>query len=93
MTRAVHRTLGWFAAHAGSRRPRDRLRDYFPTWHPALAGAIERYRALGLWGADPVIRREGYDRLHAATSRSGRSVATSPSRTASTPKFAEQAIA
>ena len=34
---------------------------------PAIfAAAIERYRKLGLWAADPVIRREGYDRLHTA---------------------------
>ena len=39
---------------------------------PAVfAGAIERYRALGLWGSDPVIRREGYDRLHAAMRAAG----------------------
>jgi len=71
MTRAVHRTLGWF-----SRTPApeiaERLRDYFPDVAPAIfAGAIERYRALGLWGGDPVIRREGYDRLHAAMRAAG----------------------
>ena len=42
---------------------------------PIFAGAIERYRALGLWGPDPVIRREGYDRLHAAMRAGGRAEA------------------
>jgi NitT/TauT family transport system substrate-binding protein len=71
MTRAVHRTLGWF-----SRTPAAEiaglLRDYFPdVATPIFGGAIERYRALGLWGSDPVIRREGYDRLHAAMRAAG----------------------
>jgi NitT/TauT family transport system substrate-binding protein len=71
MTRAVHRTLGWFARTSASEIA-ERLRDYFPDVAPAIfAGAIERYRALGLWGSDPVIRREGYDRLHAAMRAAG----------------------
>jgi NitT/TauT family transport system substrate-binding protein len=71
MTRAVHRTLGWFARTPASKIA-DRLRDYFPDVAPVVfAGAIERYRALGLWGSDPVIRREGYDRLHAAMRSAG----------------------
>ena len=37
-----------------------------PSREAIFAAAIERYRTLGLWGPDPVIRREGYDRLHAA---------------------------
>ncbi|HTE82402.1 MAG TPA: ABC transporter substrate-binding protein [Reyranella sp.] len=71
MTRAVHRTLGWFARTPAAEIA-ERLHDYFPDVAPAIfAGAIERYRALGLWGSDPVIRREGYDRLHAAMRAAG----------------------
>ena len=48
------------------------LKDYFPDLPtPLYAACIDRYRALGLWGPDPVIRREGYDRLHAAMRASG----------------------
>ena len=48
------------------------MQDYFPDVPTRLfAAAIDRYRALGLWGADPVIRREGYDRLHAAMRAGG----------------------
>jgi NitT/TauT family transport system substrate-binding protein len=71
MTRAVHRTLQWFA-----RTPAiviaGLLKDYFPDLAtPLFAACIDRYRALGLWGPDPVIRREGFDRLHAAMRASG----------------------
>lgn len=71
MTRAVHRTLQWFA-RAPTSEIADRLREYFPDVAPDIfAGAMERYRVLGLWGSDPVIRREGYDRLHCAMRSAG----------------------
>ncbi len=66
MTRGMHRTLQWFGKAPASEIVR-LLASYFPDVEPAIfAAAIERYRALGLWGPDPVVRREGYDRLHAA---------------------------
>jgi|FEC22Drversion2_1045045.scaffolds.fasta_scaffold00762_1 NitT/TauT family transport system substrate-binding protein len=66
MTRGLHRTLGWFAATPAPEIARA-LQGYFPDVSPEVfAAAIERYRKLNLWGTDPVIRREGYDRLHAA---------------------------
>jgi NitT/TauT family transport system substrate-binding protein len=71
MIRAVHRTLGWFAATPAAEIA-GKLRTYFPDVPPPIfAGAIDRYRTLKLWGSDPVIRREGYDRLHAAMRAAG----------------------
>ncbi len=71
MTRAVHRTLVWFAKTPAAEIAAA-LRSYFPDVPAAIfAGAIDRYRALNLWGSDPVIRREGYDRLHAAMRAAG----------------------
>lgn len=71
MTRAVHRTLQWFAG-APAREIAGTVKDYFPDVPTDLfAACIDRYRALGLWGPDPVIRREGYDRLHAAMRGAG----------------------
>jgi NitT/TauT family transport system substrate-binding protein len=66
MARGLHRTLRWFADASATEIART-LQSYFPDVGPPIfAAAIERYRSLGLWGPDPVIRREGYDRLHAA---------------------------
>ena len=71
MTRAIYRTLGWFAVTPAAEIARA-VKEFFPDVDPAIfAAAIERYRALGLWGSDPVIRREGYDRLHAAMRAAG----------------------
>jgi NitT/TauT family transport system substrate-binding protein len=66
MTRAVYRTLGWFAKTAPVDIART-LSRYFPDVPTELfAQCIERYRRHNLWASDPVVRREGYDRLHAA---------------------------
>lgn len=70
MVRAMHRTLRWIRATPGMEIQRV-LASYFPDVPAALcASAIDRYRALELYGPDPVTRREGFDRL-AACMRSG----------------------
>jgi NitT/TauT family transport system substrate-binding protein len=70
MTRAIARTQRWIAATPGTEVARA-VAEFFPTVAPAIfAAAIERYRALRLFAADPVLRREGFDRLQAAM-RSG----------------------
>jgi NitT/TauT family transport system substrate-binding protein len=66
MTRGMHRALQWFGK-APAAEIAHLLEAYFPDVEPPIfAAAIDRYRALGLWAPDPVVRHEGYDRLHAA---------------------------
>jgi NitT/TauT family transport system substrate-binding protein len=70
MTRAMTRTLRWMADTPGSDIARA-LADYFPAVAPdILAAALDRYRVLKLFAPDPVLQREGFDRLQAAM-RSG----------------------
>jgi NitT/TauT family transport system substrate-binding protein len=70
MVRAMHRALRWIAATPDA-AVAETLRAIFPDVPaPEFAGAIDRYRALGLYATDPVIPREGVLRLHAAM-RSG----------------------
>jgi NitT/TauT family transport system substrate-binding protein len=70
MVRAMHLTLRWIRATPGAEIQRV-LASYFPDVAPMIfAAAIDRYRALSLYGPDPVTRREGFDRL-AAAMRSG----------------------
>ena len=70
MVRAMQRTLRWIRAASGVEIQRV-LAGYFPDVPPSLfASAIDRYRTLELYGPDPVMRREGFDRL-AAAMRSG----------------------
>ena len=70
MTRAIARTLRWIAATPGAEIARA-LVDYFPDVAPeTFAAAMDRYRTLELFAADPVLQREGFDRLQSAM-RSG----------------------
>ncbi len=36
-----------------------------------MRAALGRYRALGIWGRDPVLPREGYERLKAGLESGG----------------------
>lgn len=66
MVRAIYRALRWIGGTPGAEVART-LAAYFPAVPPALfAAAIDRYRALGLYGPDPVLRPEGFERLKAA---------------------------
>jgi NitT/TauT family transport system substrate-binding protein len=70
MVRAMYRSLRWLAASPGTEVARA-LATFFPDVPaPIYAAAIDRYRALNLYGPDPITRREGVDRLQAAM-RSG----------------------
>jgi NitT/TauT family transport system substrate-binding protein len=71
MVRAMYRTLQWIRATPGLEIQRV-LAEYFPDVPATLcAAAIDRYRALELYGPDPITRREGFDRLAAAMHSGG----------------------
>jgi NitT/TauT family transport system substrate-binding protein len=65
MVRGMAKTLRWIRETPGT-EVQKLLADYF-TDVPAtiFAAAIDRYRALGLYGPDPVTRQEGFERLRA----------------------------
>jgi NitT/TauT family transport system substrate-binding protein len=63
MVRAIYRTLRWVARVDGAAIA-DAIAGFFPDVPPALrTAACTRYKALGIWGADPLLPRSGYDRL------------------------------
>jgi NitT/TauT family transport system substrate-binding protein len=66
MTRAMARVLRWIAVMPGE-TVAETVQVYFPDVPPTvLAAAISRYQAVGLYAPDPILRREGYERLQAA---------------------------
>ncbi len=70
MTRAMARVLRWIEATPGIEIA-GALTEYFPSVpRETFAVAMDRYRALGLYATDPVMPREGFERLQAAM-RSG----------------------
>jgi NitT/TauT family transport system substrate-binding protein len=71
MTRAIYRTQRWLYAE-----PVEALTAAVASYFPALDGgvltrALARYRAQGVWGRDPILPEEGFDRLRRALLGSG----------------------
>jgi NitT/TauT family transport system substrate-binding protein len=81
MAHAIRRTLTWVHATTDPEFAQT-VAPFFPDTAPdVLAGAAGRYKRLGVWGRDGVLRPEGFDRLRAAmlaagTIRSGAEYAT-----------------
>jgi NitT/TauT family transport system substrate-binding protein len=53
---------------------------------------MDRYRALALYAPDPVLRREGFDRLHAAMRSGGALDRAIPFEVCVDNSLAEQAL-
>jgi NitT/TauT family transport system substrate-binding protein len=63
MVRAIYKTQRWVAGATGAAIA-EAVRSYFPEVPSTiLETACARYKALGIWGSDPVLPRAGYDRL------------------------------
>ncbi len=65
LVRGLYRTQKWLHA-SPAKALAEAVRPFFPAM-PAdlLCAAIARYRALGIWGKNPILPRVGYDRLAA----------------------------
>lgn len=93
MTRAMYRTLRWLAATAGDEVALA-LASFFPDVPGEVFGAaIDRYRALGLYGPDPITRREGVERLQAAMRSGGALDRDIPFEVVVDNSLAEEAVA
>jgi NitT/TauT family transport system substrate-binding protein len=66
MVRALYRTLRWVEGASGAEIAAA-IAGFFPEIpHARLANALSRYKALGIWGRDPILPRSGYERLRAS---------------------------
>jgi NitT/TauT family transport system substrate-binding protein len=71
MVRAIDRTQKWVAAQSPAVLA-DTIADYFSALdRSVLTGALARYQVQGVWGSDPVLPEEGFDRLQRALLASG----------------------
>ena len=65
MVRGLYRTQKWLHTQPPEALA-DAVQSFFPNVPAALLrGAVARYRALGVWGRNPILPRNGYDRLKA----------------------------
>ncbi|MGH7047454.1 MAG: ABC transporter substrate-binding protein [Stellaceae bacterium] len=71
LVRALYRTQRWVHANPPEALA-EAVQPYFPAL-PAvtLRAAIARYRALGIWGRNPILPRDGYERLRASLVSAG----------------------
>lgn len=93
MVRAIYRTQKWIAL-ADPATIAGTMASYFPDLpRPRLEAACARYKALGIWGRDPVLPRDGYDRLLAGMLSAGFVKPGTPFERAVDNSLAEAAIA
>lgn len=65
MTRALYTAEQWLHG-AAPEQAAEAVAPYFPELgREVLTGCIGRYQTLRVWGENPVLRREGFDRLKA----------------------------
>jgi NitT/TauT family transport system substrate-binding protein len=92
MVRAIYRTQKWVAGADGAAIAA-KITGFFPDVPAArLTAACTRYKALGIWGRDPVLPRAGYDRLLAGMVSAGFVNPGTPFEQAVDNRLAEAAI-
>ena len=63
LVRGLYRTQKWLHAQPAEALA-ETVRSYFPEVPPArLVTALARYKSLGIWGRNPILPRDGYERL------------------------------
>lgn len=92
MTRAMYRTQKWLYGH-DSNEAAELVASFFPEipLHQ-LSGAIKRYKILEIWGHNPILKRQGFDRLKSAMLSSGSITHNIPYENCVDTSFAEQVI-
>ena len=71
MVRAIYRTQQWLNAQS-MREIASAVASFFPTLdRSSLAGSLARYQAQLVWGRDPILPEDGFDRLRRGLVSSG----------------------
>jgi NitT/TauT family transport system substrate-binding protein len=93
MVRAIYKTQRWVAA-APLEDLAAAIADYFPALdRGVLTRALARYKAQGVWGSDPILPEDGFDRLRRALLGSGFLKRSVPFARCIDNRFAEAAVA
>jgi NitT/TauT family transport system substrate-binding protein len=92
MVRAIARTETWVASASGAEIA-DAIARYFTDLpQPILEAACTRYKALGIWNANPLLPRESYDRLRDSLVSGGFVSPGTPFETAVDNSLVEEAL-
>jgi NitT/TauT family transport system substrate-binding protein len=92
LVRGLYRTQKWLHG-ASPETLADTVQPYFPAVpQPLLRAAVARYRGLDIWGRNPILPQDGYDRLVAGLVSGGFIGSGAPFETAVDNSLAEQAV-
>jgi NitT/TauT family transport system substrate-binding protein len=92
LVRGLYRTQKWLHA-APPEALADVIESFFPDVPPSrLRAAVARYRALGIWGRDPILPRAGFERLKAGLVSGGFVRAGAPFEAAVDNSLAEEVV-
>jgi NitT/TauT family transport system substrate-binding protein len=93
MVRAIFRTQQWIHTQS-AQQIAAAIGSFFPALDPdVLAGALARYQVQQVWGHDPVLPEDGFDRLRRGLVSSGFIRESIPYEACVDNSFARQAIA
>jgi NitT/TauT family transport system substrate-binding protein len=93
MVRAIYKTQRWVAAEP-TRALAAAVADYFPELdRSVLTRALARYKEQGVWGINPALPEEGFDRLRRALLGNGFLRREVPFAECVDNRFAQEAIA
>ena len=66
MTRAIYQMQKWLRA-SDAETVATTIASYFPNIdRETLTGSIDRYKSLGVWSTNPIVSKDGFERLKAA---------------------------
>ena len=93
MTRAMYHAQKWLYSH-NNQDIAALIASFFPDLsQDILAGAIERYKVFEIWGRDPFLRKNGFDRLKSAMLSGEFILRDTPYENCVYTGFAEQVVA
>jgi NitT/TauT family transport system substrate-binding protein len=93
MVRAIHRAQQWIHACSAAELAAA-VSLYFPALDSGmLTGALARYQAQGVWGRDPVLPEDGFDRLQNSLVSTGFTRRPVPYAACVDNRFARQVLA
>ena len=91
-TNAIYKGMLWVESHTAEEVAKS-LQPHFPDADLAiLASVVDRYRSIGAWAPNPVLTKEGLDKLQAVMTEAGELDKKVPYETIVTTKFAEEAM-
>lgn len=91
-TNAIYKGMLWVESHSAEEVAKS-IQSQFPdTDIPTLTNVVERYRSIGAWAPNPVLTKEGLDKLQDVMIEAGELSETAPYDKLVNTEYAEKAM-